>query len=84
MLRTVALNALFLIAGGTSAAIDTLLYRFALVMVVLLLHALWARAVERRTAKDAIRIYRQGHPEVARRVRASAQTPPDTAQAAQR
>lgn len=84
MLRTVALNALFLLAGCSSAAVETVLYRLALVAIVVMLGALWARAAIKRTARDAIRIYRQGHPEAVRRVRASAQTPQDTVPTAQR
>lgn len=82
MSRSIALNALFIVAGCTSAAVETILYRLALIMIVLLLRAWWARSVVKRTARDAIRIYRQGHPEAARRVRASAQTPLDTVSAA--
>lgn len=48
MSRTVALNALFLLAGYASSTVDTILYRLALIAIVLLLHTLWIRAKVKR------------------------------------
>lgn len=45
MSRSIALNALFIVAGCTSAAVQTILYRLALIVIVLLLHTLWLRTV---------------------------------------
>lgn len=39
------INVLFLAAGCTSAAVDAVLYRLALIAIVLMLRALWAKAV---------------------------------------
>lgn len=47
MSRNVLLNALFIVAGCTSVALDAVLYRIALIVIVLLLRALWARAAMR-------------------------------------
>lgn len=52
MSRTVALNALFILAGFSSAAAETILYKLALVAIVLMLHTLWLMAVIRRSARD--------------------------------
>jgi hypothetical protein len=52
-------NVLFLAAGGVSALASEALYRIALVVIVLLLRALWARAVARRLVQAAARRERQ-------------------------
>jgi hypothetical protein len=52
MSRTAALNVLFLMASFTSAAVETILYRMALVAIVVMLGALWMRAVVRRTRNN--------------------------------
>lgn len=52
MTRTVALNALFLVAGGVSFTVEAILYKLALFAIVLLLHAIWMRAIVRRSARD--------------------------------
>lgn len=54
MSRTTALNALFLVAGCTSAVVETLLYRVCLILIVLLLRALWARAAIKRSRSALI------------------------------
>lgn len=54
MSRSILLNALFIVAGFSSAAIQTLIYKLALVAIVLLLHTLWFRAVVRRAQNDVI------------------------------
>jgi hypothetical protein len=48
MTRIVALNGLFLLAGCTSSLASEALYRITLVIIVLLLHAWWARAMVQR------------------------------------
>jgi hypothetical protein len=54
MSRSTTLNALFLIAGCTSAIASEALYRVALVVIVLLLRAWWARAAIRRSRDEVI------------------------------
>jgi hypothetical protein len=54
MFRTVVLSALFLLAGWSSVAVDAILYRLALIAIVLLLHTLWIRAIVRRTRNNVI------------------------------
>lgn len=54
MSRTVALNALFLMAGCSSEAYDAIAYRLAVIVIVLMLYALWVRAVVGRTATNAL------------------------------
>lgn len=54
MLRTVALNALFLAAGYASSTVDTILYKLALIAIVLLLHTLWVRAVIKRATTTSL------------------------------
>lgn len=51
MLRTVALNGLFVLAEFSSAAAETILYKFALIAIVLLLHTLWLRAAIKRAMR---------------------------------
>lgn len=51
MIRTTALSALFLAAGYASSTVDAVLYKLALIAIVLLLQALWIRAVVQRAVK---------------------------------
>lgn len=53
MTRSTVLNGLFIVAGFSSAAAETLLYKLALVAIVVLLHELWFRAARRRAARDS-------------------------------
>lgn len=53
MTRSMILNALFLLAGCSSAAVETILYRVALVAIVVMLHTLWLRAKVKRTIRAA-------------------------------
>lgn len=55
MTRTVALNGLFVLAEFSSAATEAIVYKLALIAIVLLLHTLWLRAAIKR----AIRANRQ-------------------------
>lgn len=48
-------NILFLAAGCASEAFGLILYRLAVVVIVLLLRALWARAVVRRARNSTAR-----------------------------
>lgn len=52
MTRTAALNGLFLLATCTSAAVETILYRLALVAIVVMLGALWTRARIKRAFNE--------------------------------
>lgn len=58
---SLTVNALFLMAGGVHSLANTALYRIAVVIILLLLHALWMRSVVRRTARQAINCYRAAH-----------------------
>lgn len=51
MSRTVALNALFLVAGYTSSFASEVLYKLALGAIVVILHTLWIRSIVRRAVK---------------------------------
>jgi uncharacterized membrane protein YhiD involved in acid resistance len=48
------ISVLFLAAGGISALAGAALYRLALVIIVLLLRALWARAAMRRSRSNLL------------------------------
>jgi hypothetical protein len=62
MSRTTALNVLFFAAGCAAAAIDTAIYRIALIVIVLLLRALWARVALKRSRTALIeKISRRAH-----------------------
>jgi hypothetical protein len=52
MTRTTALDSLFLVAGGISFTVDEILYRLTLIAIVLLLRALWLKAVIRRASRN--------------------------------
>lgn len=51
MIRTVILNGLFVVAEYASSTVDTILYRLALIAIVVLLQALWIRAMVRSAVK---------------------------------
>jgi hypothetical protein len=48
MLRTIILNALFIVAEYISSNVDALVYRLAIVAIVVLIHTLWFRMIMRR------------------------------------
>ena len=51
MSRTVALNALFLVAGCSSELFSEMTHRIAVIVIVLLVRALWARNAMWRAVK---------------------------------
>jgi uncharacterized membrane protein len=54
MLRTIILNALFVVAEYASSNVNALVYRLAIVAIVMLIHTLWFRAMIRRAQNQTI------------------------------
>lgn len=48
-------NILFIAAGCAAEAFSTIVYRIAVIVIVLMLRALWARAMVRRAGRDGAR-----------------------------
>lgn len=55
MTRTIILNALFILAEYASSTVDAILYRLAIIAIVILLHTLWIWAIVRRARRDGAR-----------------------------